>query len=134
MRVDEVPQDNSATFAGGRKAMYALGEDGKYRIVPSSGWEVEETVTTMAVAEFNEQAEQALARVKAGQSAPLEYHMYARRMDLQTLAQTTGMFRWRVRRHLKPNVFARLPDKILIRYADALGMTVAELRRLPDSL
>lgn len=133
MRVDEVPQDNSATFDGGRKAMYALGEDGKYRLVPSTGWEVEELVTSAAVAEFKAQADAALARARAGLTAPLEYHMYARRMDLQTLAQSAGLMRWRVRRHLKPAVFARLPDKLLRRYAEALGLSVDELRRLPPA-
>lgn len=131
MRADEVPQEGNATLAGGRKAVYALGEDGKYRIVASAGWEVEEIVTSQAVAEFEAQAQAALERARAGLSAPLEYHMYRRRMDLTTLAQSAGLLRWRVRRHLRPEVFRRLKPKLLQRYADALGMTPSELTTLP---
>jgi hypothetical protein len=131
MREKDVPQEGNATLAGARKAVYALGEDGKYRAVPSAGWKVEEAVTSMAIAEFEAQAQAALARVRAGQSAPLEYHMYRRRMDVQTLAQSTGLFRWRVRRHLRADVFPRLSPALRARYADALGMTAAELASLP---
>ena len=132
MRIDEVPQEDNATLGGHRKAVYALGEDGRYTLVPTTGWKVEETVTTEAVAAFARQAEAALARARAGQASPLEYHMYDRRMDLQTLAQCTGLFRWRVRRHLRPAVFARLSPALLARYADALGLSVETLRSLPE--
>lgn len=131
MRDQDVPQEGNATLAGERKAVYALGEDGRYRVVPSAGWNVEETVTTLAIAGFEEQAREALARVRAGASAPLEYHMYRRRMDVQTLAQSTGLFQWRVRRHLRAGVFQRLRPALRRRYADALGMTEAELATLP---
>lgn len=133
MRENEVPQEGNATLAGHRKAVYALGEDGHYHVVASAGWEVEETVTSQAVAEFEAQAADAHARARAGTASPLEFHMFKRRMDVQTLAQCTGLFGWRVRRHLRPAVFARLRPALLQRYADALGLTVDELARLPES-
>ncbi|HEY9545757.1 MAG TPA: hypothetical protein VIR56_07110, partial [Solimonas sp.] len=61
----------------------------------------------------------------------LEYHMYAQRMDLPTLAQTTGFWRLSVRRALRPRVFARLGPRRLRRYAEALGLSVAQLKQLP---
>ncbi|HRP09809.1 MAG TPA: hypothetical protein PLK37_02125, partial [Terricaulis sp.] len=61
----------------------------------------------------------------------LEYHMFARRMDVATLSATTGVWAWRVKRHFKPSVFARLSEKMLARYAFAMGVTVDELRHLP---
>ena len=53
-------------------------------------------------------------------------------MDATLLAQSTGLFRWRVRRHLRPAVFARLPERILEKYATALGITVTQLCAVPN--
>jgi nucleotide-binding universal stress UspA family protein len=126
-----VPQDASPTYGGLRKLLYAVDERGQYTGVPSSGWEVESFSTELAVAELERLREQALRRVRAGISSALEYHMFARRMDFDTLASVSGMWRWRLRRHLRPAVFARLPERILRRYADAMGLAVAELRAPP---
>ena len=49
MREREVPQEGNRTLAGHRKAVYAVAENGKLRLVPSRGWEVEEIVTRQAV-------------------------------------------------------------------------------------
>ena len=61
------------------------------------------------------------ARAKRGEASPLEYHMYKQRMDVLVLSQSTGYFQWRVRRHLKPSAFEKLPADIRQRYADVLG-------------
>jgi hypothetical protein len=127
MREREVPQEGNRSLAGHRKAVYAVAEDGKLRLVPSRGWEVEEIVTRQAVEDLERRAEEARARVLAGQSSPLEYHMYRARMDLELLSQTTGLWRWRVRRHLRPAAFARLPLALRRRYAEALGVSVEAL-------
>ena len=127
MRESEVPQEGSRTLAGHRKAVYAVADDGKLRLVPSRGWEVEEIVTRQAVEDLERRAEEARARVLAGQSSPLEYHMYRARMDLELLSQTTGLWRWRVRRHFRPAVFSRLPLALKQRYAAALGVSVEAL-------
>jgi hypothetical protein len=126
-----VPQDASATYGGLRKLLYAVDERGEYTGVNSSGWEVESFSTELAVAELERQRVEALQRARAGMTSALEYHMFARRMDFETLAAVSGIWRWRLRRHLKPAVFARLPEKMLKRYADAMGIEVAELRHLP---
>jgi len=127
MREREVPQEGNRSLAGHRKAVYAVADDGKLRLVPSRGWEVEEIVTRQAVEDLERRAEEARARVLAGQSSPLEYHMYRARMDLELLSQTTGLWRWRVRRHLRPAAFARLPLALRRRYAEALGVSVEAL-------
>jgi len=127
MREREVPQEGNRSLAGHRKAVYAVADDGKLRLVPSRGWEVEEIVTRQAVEDLERRAEEARARVLAGESSPLEYHMYRARMDLELLSQTTGLWRWRVRRHLRPAAFARLPLALRRRYAEALGVSVEAL-------
>jgi hypothetical protein len=132
MKHDSVPQDQSPTYGGRRKLLYAIDERGCYTGVQSSGWEAESQATLMAIDDLNAQRDDALQRARRGETSSLEYHMFERRMDLLTLAQTTGMARWRVKRHLKPATFAKLPEKILSRYSDALGLPIATLRTLPD--
>ena len=131
MEINEVPQDNNRMLGGHRKAMYARDASGRMVLVPSTGWEVEEIVTSDAVEQLNEQAAAARVRVEAGLSAPLEYWMYARRMDLTLLSQSTGLWRWRVRRHLQAARFAKLTPTLLQRYADALGISCETLMKLP---
>ena len=60
MRADEVPQDNSSTYAGHKKLLYARDQHGTYTQVQSSGWDVEAAATQDAVALYEQLAEQAL--------------------------------------------------------------------------
>lgn len=130
MRERDVPQEGNATLGGHRKAVYALADDGRVRLVASRGWEVEEIVTRQALADLERRAREARERALAGQASPLEYHMYRSRMDLALLAQATGLWRWRIRRHFRPEVFARLPETLRRRYADALGLPLEALGKV----
>lgn len=132
MDVDQVPQEDNVTLEGHRKAIYARDAAGKIVVVGSTGWEVEEIVTLQAVEVLRQQAIAAHTRAKAGQSSPLEYWMYARRMDLPLLSQATGIWQWRVRRHFRPEIFGRLGDVLLTRYSDALGIKLEQLKSLPQ--
>jgi hypothetical protein len=131
MDVDEVPQEGNRTMAGHRRAMYARDKDGRIVIVASRGGEVDETVTLQALERIHELAEEARRRVLAGKTSPLEYWMYAQRLDLPQLSQVTGFWKWRIRGHFRPEKFAALPPKILERYAAVMGITVEQLKRLP---
>ena len=125
----EVPQEGNSTLGGHRKAMYARGTDGKLHIVQSAGWEVEEIVTKQAVDDLLRLTEEARQRVLAGLTSPLEYHMYRVRMDVPLLAQASGIWQWRIRRHFRPAVFAGLSASLLATYADAMGMAVEQLKK-----
>jgi hypothetical protein len=131
MDIDAVPQEGNATLGGHRKAVYARDANGHMVIAASRGWEVEEIVTSHAVDTLHAQAEAARERVKAGLASPLEFWMYERRMDLPLLSQTSGFWQWRVKRHLRPDGFARLSASQLERYAQALGLPAAVIRQLP---
>jgi hypothetical protein len=133
MKKDEVPQEVSPVYIGQRRLLYAVDEKGEYGAALSVGWEVETEATMAAVREIERQRDDAWARARRGDTSPLEYHMFRRRMDLALLAQTSGFWQWRVRRHLRPHIFVRLPRRILDRYAEALGLSVPELTRLPDA-
>ncbi len=130
MRDRDVPQEGSATLGGHRKAVYALADDGKLRIVPSSGWEADEIVTRQALEDLERRALAARERARAGESSPLEYHMYRARMDVTLLSQATGLWAWRVRRHFRPRVFERLAPRLRRRYAEALGIPLEALGRV----
>jgi len=130
MRERDVPQEGNATLAGHRKAVYAVADDGRVRLVASRGWEVEEIVTRQAVQDLERLAREARERALKGLTSPLEVHMYRARMDLALLSQTTGLWRWRIRRHFRPEVFAALSPELRRRYADALGLSLEALGRI----
>lgn len=125
----EVPQEGNSTLGGHRKAMYARGADGKLHIVQSAGWEVEEIVTKQAVDDLLRLTEGARQRVLAGQTSALEYHMYRVRMDVPLLSQASGIWQWRIRRHFRPAIFAKLSPALLATYADAMGLSVEQLKK-----
>lgn len=127
MRDEDVPQDGNVTLGGHTKAVYARGADGRIHIVESKGWEVEEIVTRQAVDECERLAAQAREQARTGLASPLRYHMYRARMDELLLAQTSGLWLWRVRRHLRPEIYARLSPRLKARYAQALGLRAAQL-------
>ena len=130
MKAKEVPQEISM-LDGHQRACYALGEDGRYTVVPSTGWEVEKIVNAVAVDEIRATIESARQRVLRGEASALEFHMLRCHMTPAMLAANAGIWKWRVRRHLRPDVFAGLRAAILARYADALRMTPEELKQVP---
>jgi len=131
MEVNEVPQEGNRTLGHHRKALYARDDSGRVIIVPSRGSEVDETVTLQAVQRMSALAADARIRVQAGDTSPLEYWMWTKRMDVALLSQVTGIWQWRIRRHFRPATFIRLSPRLLARYAEALGLRVEELRSLP---
>ena len=135
MKIKEVPQDNIKTFKGfGTKAMYAVGENGQYATIPTSGWEVEEVVLRDVVDDFAKLAEEAKSRVIRGNTSPIEYLMNKYFMDLPALAAGMGLAKWRVKRHFNPKIFSRLNDKLLQRYADFFNLDAGELKNFKENI
>ena len=132
MKVNEVPQDDTTYYQGEKRACYALNKDGKYVIVPSSGWSAEEVVNGLAVAELAAKLEETRQEVLNGLKSSLAYHMEFRQMTPDILAKTAGMSGFRVHRHFRPEVFNRLKSTVLERYARALALSVEELKSVPD--
>ncbi|MEP6832169.1 MAG: hypothetical protein ABJB74_02200, partial [Gemmatimonas sp.] len=131
VKQEEVPQFETKAMNGEGKALYALDAAGNYTVVRSAGWEAEDIVLEQAIAECERQAADAFARAARGETGALEYHMFKRRMDVVVLAQSTGYFQWRVKRHLKAGAFAKLSADIRRRYSDALGISAGDLDILP---
>ena len=131
MEIKEIPQDNASTYEGFRRVVYAT-DKGHYTTGITNGWTVEEFVTKQAVADLDERTEDARRAVLSGEYSPLYYYMYRFRYELPNLAQAAGFFAWQVKRHLKPEIFFRLPEHKLARYAAAFGISIDELKKLPE--
>ena len=131
MKDYEVPQDNNSIYRGQKRALYATDASGEYGVVGSTGWEAEEEATLQAVEELVRLADDAYSDCEEGLLSPLPFHMYDKRLDLLSLSQATGLFQWRIKRHFRPEVFAKLSEKLLERYADVMGLDVDELKQLP---
>lgn len=134
MRVKEVPQDTIKILGGEKKALYALDEDGRYTRAQTAGWSVEEIVLQDALDDYDRKADEAREKIRAGKSSPIEYFMYRRRMDLITLAQAMGLFKWRVARHLRPRVFRRLDERLLRRYAELFRISIDSLKEFKEEI
>jgi len=133
VKVNEVPQDNTVEYYKGvKRACYAVDEKGRYVIVSSNGWEAEELVNGLAVKELAVNLEKTRKTVLAGEKSPLAYHMERRQMIPDILGKTAGIAVFRVRRHLRPEIFARLKNPVLERYAKALAITMEELKTVPE--
>lgn len=133
MKVGEVPQDNTIEYYEGiKRACYAVNEEGKYVIVPSNGWIEEEFINRMAVNELAVNLEKTRRAVLAGEKSPLAYHMARRQMTPDILGKTAGIAVFRVKRHCRPEIFAKLKDSVLDRYAKALAITIEELKNVPQ--
>ncbi len=130
MKANEVPQDITY-YEGKKRACYALNDEGKYVIVPSSGWDVEAVVNGLAVDEMAASLEVTRQAVLAGSKSPLCYHMELRQMTPEILAKTAGITKFRLKRHLRPEVFAKLETSVLDRYARAMAVTREELKTVP---
>ena len=132
MKKADVPQQ-SGLMAGCREVNYAVDDDGSYTLAPSSGWEAKNVTLRHAWEAIIEQLEQELAAIRAGRKSPLSYHMVKNQMDPVLLARYSGIPRWRVKRHLKPAVFAKLDRAVLSSYAELFSISIEQLCRVPDA-
>jgi hypothetical protein len=132
MKVKEVPQDNTVEYYEGvKRACYAIDDKGKYVIVPSNGWIEEEFINGLAVKELVVNLEKTRKAVLEGVKSPLAYHMERRQMIPDILGKTAGIAVFRVKRHLRPEIFPKLKKSVLERYAQALAITIEELKTVP---
>lgn len=130
MRLSDIPQDDSI-LDGHQRACYAQDATGRYVLSTSRGWDVETIANQHANALVQTQIAAAYDKVRAGLASPLAYHMACCHMNARLLAATSGVWAWRIRRHMHPAGFARLSETMRRRYAEALGIEVAALGQLP---
>jgi hypothetical protein len=56
--------------------------------------------------------------------------MEYRLMDIGILSDYTGFWKWQIKRHLKPEVFKRLSEKKLQKYAEAFNVSAEDLKTM----
>jgi len=129
MEKDKVPQDQSnLTKNNVKELLYATDENGNYTTTLSTGWEPKTIALSNSIDEINERIADAKQQVLDGEVSPIVYFMEVNKMDLTILSSYVGFWKWRVKRHFKPSVFAKLNDKILKKYADTFGVSIEELK------
>lgn len=129
MKESEVPQDKSSLQDNDiQELCYAVNDQGEYVTALSSGWETKTLVQTATLEGINARVQEAKEQVANGLVSPIVYFMEVHRMDLPTLSAYVSLWRWRVKRHFKPQVFRKLSTKVLQKYADAFDISVAELK------
>lgn len=129
MKKEEVPQDKSNLSKNKiRELCYATDANGEYTTVLSEGWEPKTIALANSIQDIEERIEQAKNEVQSGKISPIVYFMESNRMDLATLSNYVGMWKWRVKRHFKPTVFAKLSNKVLTKYAVVFEITPEELK------
>ena len=133
MKIEDVPQHMKymkGTLA--RDLAYAIDENGNYKAVVSSGWDVKNDALDIALDEINEECEEIKQRVLSGETSTLEYHAAANFMGIDLLSSYTGISKRMIRKHFDPKEFARLDQATYENYADTLRITVEELKSLPE--
>ncbi|MCV9929609.1 hypothetical protein OIU83_18250 [Flavobacterium sp. LS1R49] len=129
MEKEKVPQDKgNLTKNNIKELVYATDENGNYTTALSTGWEPKTIALSNSIDEINERIADAKLQVKNGEVSPICYYMELNRMDLLILSNYVGMWKWRVKRHFKPAIFAKLNDHILQKYAEAFSISVFELK------
>ncbi len=129
MEKENVPQhDSNLSKKDLKELVYATDENGNYTTALSTGWEPKAIALSNAIEEIKERAEMAKQKVLDGEVSPIYYYMELNKMDLSILSSYVEMWKWRVKRHFKPSVFAKLNDSILQKYADAFNISTAELK------
>lgn len=132
MKIEEVPQDRGMINDHRREVCYAVDDQGNYILTGSAGWEPKNIANRQAWDLIDAAAAEALAKVRSGKASPLAYHMARHQMSMGLLAAYAGFGRLRVWLHLRPGPFGRLAPAALQRYADAFGISIQELKSVPD--
>lgn len=132
MKISEVPQERGIMPEDLHEVCYAVDEGGNYVLAPSAGWDPKNVANHQAWEIVQAQVVDVLGDIHAGRLSPLAFHMAINQMNIRLLSKYVRMNRWRVKRHLKPDVFKRLKSDRLKQYAEVFGITVEQLLKVPS--
>lgn len=129
MKKQDIPQDESnLQSANMTEMLYVTDENNNYTTAQSIGWDAKKAALDESMELIYERIAEAKQNVANGIVSPIIYFMELNKMDLQVLAAYVDKWQWTVKRHAKPNVFKKLSDSTLKKYADAFGISVDELK------
>ncbi|MCX8534485.1 hypothetical protein [Chryseobacterium luquanense] len=129
MKKQDLPQDESnLQSANMTEVLYVTDENDNYTTANSIGWDAKKAALEESMELINERIEEAKQNVANNIVSPIIYFMELNKMDLQVLAAYVGKWQWTVKRHAKPNIFKKLSESTLKKYADTFGISVDELK------
>jgi hypothetical protein len=127
MKENEVPHDKGA-LGELQEVYYVTDNEGNYTTSLSEGWEVKDIAIQASISLLEEQLLEAKELILAGKQSPIPYYMLRTRMDWATLADYMNRWQWIIKRHKKPQVFKKLSEKTLQKYASLFGISIEELK------
>ncbi|MBS1524678.1 MAG: hypothetical protein JST19_03450 [Bacteroidetes bacterium] len=130
MKKENVPQDMGALGKITKEVCYATDSSGKYVKELSSGWNVKTDALDVAWKDVDERIAKAREKVLNNEASPLLFFMEYRLMDLSILSDYTGFWKWQIKRHLDPEVFKRLSEKKLQKYAEAFNVKADDIKTM----
>ena len=125
-----MPQDLSSLGKITKEVCYATDSSGKYVTELSQGWEVKINALDTAWNDIEARKARAKQQVLNKEASPVLYFMEYRLMDISILSDCTGFWKWQIKRHLKPEIFEKLSDKKLKKYAQAFNVEIEDIKTM----
>lgn len=130
MKKEDVPQDLSSLGKITKEVCYATDKSGRYITELSQGWDIKTTALDAAWKDIEERIVLAKEKVLKEEASPILFFMEKKLMDIGILAGYTGFWKWQIKRHLKPEIFRKLSNKKLQKYAEVFNVKVEELKSM----
>lgn len=127
MKKEDIPQDKGPLSRYTDEVVYIKNKDGHYETALSSGWKVKNEALDNAWDDIKDRVKFAKDEVLAGRKSPIFYFMEKKLMDYNILAAYVNIWKFKVKRHMKPAVFSRLSKKTIERYAKVFEIDSEEL-------
>jgi hypothetical protein len=107
--------------------LFAEKDDDTYGAIQTGSYVVEHFLSDFYLKKEN--LDRALREeLKQGKISPVFYYMLMQDMGPGDLARRVGISKRKLRKHFRPDVFAKLNDDILQKYAVVFGVTVDKLK------
>ncbi len=130
MKKEDVPQDLSSLGKITKEVCYATDNSGKYVTELSQGWDIKITALDTAWKDIEKRIAVAKEKVLNNEASPLLFFMEKGLMDIGILAGYTGFWKWQIKLHLKPDIFIKLSNKKLQKYAEVFNLEVEDLKSM----
>lgn len=130
MKKEDVPQDLSSLGKITKEVCYATDKSGRYITELSQGWDIKTTALDAAWKDIEERIVVAKEKVLKEEASPILFFMEKKLMDIGILAGYTGFWKWQIKQHLKPEIFRKLSNKKLQKYAEVFNVKVEELKSM----
>jgi hypothetical protein len=115
-------------YGQSRELLYSYADGHQYEKTVGFHGEADRVILQQAWDYFNERIEEARQNVLAGKVSPVVYYMEKTLVTPMDLSMHTGISLWRIKRHFKPRVFARLKDETMAKYAEVFNVSVDQLK------